>query len=208
MSGPLVPYVTAYDGEDVAYQLALAPHLEATNGVRLSYVDPVASDWRYGVLWHRHGLSRAGDPVFAQVNTARQRRCMVRNLCQVCGQTAVQAGTGLIWWVMADPPGRNAASEPFTHAPPTCRACIPVARRACPRLRRDSQVYTATHAEPFGVVADVFKQVGPRLITVDEAVELPLDAFRALEYALAKQLIVSVGGLHETQLDDHATIAA
>lgn len=193
-----VPYITAFSGEDVTYQLAIAPALEATNGFRLSYSDPTESDWLFGVLWHRHGMSRAGRPEWKLVNTPRQRRCMLRLLCQVCGQPATQDGR--IWWVMAEPPPMSGAGHPFTNAPPTCRSCIPASRQLCPRLRRSAHVYTAATAVPYGVVADTYKPAGRGLVSVGGSVELPLEAFRELEYALAKQLIVALDGLQQAHL--------
>ncbi|TYB69781.1 hypothetical protein FXF51_06345 [Nonomuraea sp. PA05] len=186
-----MPYITAYDGEDIPYQLALAPHAEATDGQRLSYVNAVPTDWMFGVLWHRHGLSRAGNPEWKLVNTSRQRRCMRRNLCQVCGQSAADED-GRVWWVMAEPPGRSALGEPFTNAPPTCRTCIPMAQRLCPRLREGCQVFTVRGVEPYGVVAEIFRPVGGKLLIRDTTTEMPLDAFRDLEYSLARQLIVKL----------------
>ncbi|GAA3678703.1 hypothetical protein GCM10022224_048600 [Nonomuraea antimicrobica] len=98
MSGlaKVVPYVTAHEDETIAYRLALASHAEATDGIRLSYTDAVAHDWMFGVLWHRQCLSRAGRPLWKLVNTARQRRCMLRLLCQVCveGQRWTAIGSG------------------------------------------------------------------------------------------------------------------
>ncbi|MFI7126045.1 hypothetical protein ACIBQ1_10150 [Nonomuraea sp. NPDC050153] len=195
----VVPYVTAYDGEDIRYQLTLAPSPEATDGIRLSYADVTEHDRLFGALWHRHGLTRAGRPEWKLVNTGRQRRCMLRLLCQVCGQPA-RDSAGLIWWVMNESPGANGLGEPFTHTPPTCRACIPIARNLCPRLREFSQVYTATAAEPYGVVADIFKPAGRNLVRAGTTRELPLDAFHDLEYALAKQLIVTLEDLRPEQV--------
>lgn len=196
---PQVPYVTAYDGEDLDYALALAPSLEATDGIRLSYADPVDTDWLYGVLWHRHGMSRAGRPAWKLVNTNRQRRCMLHLLCQVCGRSA-RDDDGAIWWVMAEPPTPTGAGEPSTNAPPTCRRCIPIARQSCPRLRESAHLYTATAAEPYGVMADVFKPSGRGVVLVRETTELPLDAFHELEYALAKQLLVKLEGLQPAHI--------
>ncbi|TMR88122.1 hypothetical protein [Nonomuraea basaltis] len=195
-----MPYITAYDGESVAYQLALAAHLEATDGIRLSYADATETDWLFGVLWHRHGMSRAGRPLWKPVNTARQRRCMLHNLCQVCGRSAVDDGR--IWWVMAEPPATTGAGQQFTNAPPTCRSCIPKARTLCPRLRPESHVYTARASEPYGVVADLYRPAARRkVVVVQRAIELPLEAFRDLEYALATQLIVTPHGLQRTDLE-------
>lgn len=194
-----VPYVTAYDGEDLDYALALAPSLEATDGIRLSYADPVDTDWLYGVLWHRHGMSRSGRPVWKLVNTNRQRRCMLRLLCQVCGQSA-RDSNGAIWWVMTEPPTPTGVGDLSTNAPPTCRRCIPVARRSCPRLRESMHIYTSTAAEPYAVMADVFKPSGRGVVLVREVTEVPLDAFHDLEYALAKQLLVKLEGLQPAHI--------
>jgi hypothetical protein len=196
----VTPYVTAYEGESVAYWLAISAHAEATDGMRLSYTDATVHDWMFGVLWHRQGLSRAGRPLWKLVNTSRQRRCMLHRLCQVCGRSAVNGGR--IWWLLPEPPGVTGGGQQFTHAPPTCRSCIPRARVWCPRLGPESYVYTARASEPCGVVADVYRPAaGRKAVVVQEAVEVPLEAFRALEYALATQLIVGLNGLQRAELE-------
>ncbi|MGW4799355.1 hypothetical protein ACWEPC_43770 [Nonomuraea sp. NPDC004297] len=141
MRGGPVPYVTAYEGEELAYQLVVEAHAEATGGVRLSYADATAQDWMFGVLWHRQGLSRGGRPLWRLVNGLRQRRCMLHLLCQVCGRSAVDGGR--IWWLLPGSPGVLDGGERFTRAPPTCRPCIPAARAWCPRLGPGPRVYTA-----------------------------------------------------------------
>ncbi|MFI7124694.1 hypothetical protein ACIBQ1_03315 [Nonomuraea sp. NPDC050153] len=125
---------------------------------------------------------------------------MLHLLCQVCGQSAREEGR--IWWVMAEPPGKDAIGELFTNTPSTCRSCIPAARRLCPRLWEWSRVNSVNAADPYGVVADVFKPLGRRLVSVADAVELRLEAYHDLEYALAKQLIVTLDGLQEWRLND------
>ncbi|MER7362183.1 hypothetical protein [Nonomuraea wenchangensis] len=140
--------MTAFEGEALSYQVALVADAEATDGVRLSYTDATAHDWMFGVLWHRQGLSRAGRPLWKLVNTARQRRCMLRLLCQVCGRSALDGGR--IWWLLPEPPGVTAGGRPFTHAPPTCRSCIPAARMWCPRLGSESYVYTVAAVSRMG----------------------------------------------------------
>jgi hypothetical protein len=189
-----VPYVTAYDGESITYQLALAPHAGTTDGMRLTYVDAAETDWMFGALWHRHGLSRTGRPLWKLVNTLRQRRCMMHQLCQVCGESAVEDGR--TWWLMPEPPATDGLGQPFTHVPPTCRSCIPTSRRLCPRLGPASCVYTTRDCDPYGVVADLYRPAAGRaVVVVQRAVEVPLEAFRDLEYALATQLIVTLDDL-------------
>ncbi|SET46954.1 hypothetical protein SAMN05421811_103137 [Nonomuraea wenchangensis] len=190
-----VPYVTAYDGEHVTYQLTLVADETATDGIRMSYADETATDRMFGVLWHRHGMTRTGRPMWRLVNTLRQRRCMLRSLCQVCGKTAVDGDTGRIWWLLPEAPGRCPDGGWYTNTPPTCAACVPVARNHCPQLRKWSRLCTVSEAEPYGVVAEVFTPISGTLASVDAATELPLDAFRKLEMALAKQLVVSLDDL-------------
>ncbi|MGW3346813.1 hypothetical protein ACWDA3_26170 [Nonomuraea rubra] len=192
-TGRLVPYVTAHEGEQIPYDLTFACYAAATDGIRLSFHDPVEQDWMFGVLWHRQGLHRRGRPLWRLVNTPRQRRCMVRHLCQVCGSPAVDEA-GRVWWVLPEPPARAGAVQ-FTHAPPTCRLHIPVAVEQCPRLRRGGHVYTAAGSTPYGVMGMVYKLRHGRLVQVEEATELPLEAFHRLEYALATQLVVALDDL-------------
>ncbi|WP_345577218.1 hypothetical protein [Nonomuraea rosea] len=185
----------------MAYQLAVASHAEATDGVRLSFVDATAHDWMFGVLWHRHGLCRAGRPLWKLVNTLRQRRCMLHLLCQVCGRSAVDGDR--IWWLLPEPPGVTGGGRQFTHAPPTCRSCIPRARVWCLRLGPESYIYTVRSSEPYGVVADLYRPAaGRKVVVVEHAVEVPLEAFRVLEYALATQLLVGLDGLQRTEWDN------
>lgn len=194
-----VPYVTAYEGEALAYQLVVEPSAEATEGIRLSYVDAVETDRLYGALWYRQGITKTGRPLWKLINTPRQRRCMMRLLCQVCGRSTVD-DDGRIWWLMPEPPGTTGGGMPFTHVPPCCRACIPVARAMCPRLRHKALVYTARDAEPFGVVADLYRPAaGLKAVLLQHAVEVPLDAFRRLDFALATQLLVSLDDLQRTE---------
>ncbi|MEV0623991.1 hypothetical protein AB0I81_62500 [Nonomuraea sp. NPDC050404] len=195
----VVPYVTAYDGESVSYQLTVYPHTEATDGMRLSYTDATAHDWMFGVLWHRHGLSRSGRPLWKLVNTSRQRRCMLHRLCQVCGRSAVKGGR--TWWLLPEPPSVTGCGRRFTHVPPTCRWCIPKARAWCPRLSPESYVCTTRASEAYGVVADVYRPAaGRKLVVVQRAAEVPLEAFRQLEYALATQLLVGLEDLQRLNL--------
>jgi hypothetical protein len=62
-------------------------------------------------------------------------------------------------------------------------------------LRKRAYVYTARDIEPYGVVAEVYQPIGPGLIAARQTTEMPLDAFRQLEYALAKQLLVALDDL-------------
>jgi hypothetical protein len=193
-----VPYITAYSEEMTPHPLEFAAHRGATDGMRLSYADSVPQDWQLGVLWARQGLHRQGRPEWKIVNTLRQRRCMLRLLCQVCGLSADDDGR--TFWVLADDPGDTSTGAGYTNAPPTCRTCIPEAISACPRLRRGAAVYTVGGAEPYGVLADILRPDGRRPVEVERNIAIPLDSFHRLEYALAKQLLVVLDDLQPAPL--------
>lgn len=185
-----VPYITAWSEETMNHALAFE-WAGAAGGLRLTYADPHPNDWLFGVLWVRQGLALRGKPEWKLVNALRQRRCMLRKLCQVCGSTAVDSSTGRAWWVLADGPTHDAKVSGYTNAPPTCFACIPEALTSCPRLRRGAAVYTVGDAEPYGVVADLFApSIRGGFTQVERNTTLGLDEYRRLEWALAKQLLV------------------
>lgn len=185
-----VPYITAWSGEAVDARLTLRWHPEA-GGLRLSYRDEVAQDRMWGVLWARQGISRQGRPEWKLVNTLRQRRAMLRSLCQVCGQTATDHHTGRVWWILADDPSDTSTGDGYTNAPPTCRSCIPNAIASCPRLRRSAAVYTVGASEPYGVLAGVVQEsTSNGDVVLKKNVCVALDEFARLELALATQLLI------------------
>ncbi|MFD1546797.1 hypothetical protein [Nonomuraea guangzhouensis] len=190
-----VPYITAYSNEMVPHPLTFIAHPESTDGLRLSYADPIPQDWQLGVLWARQGLHRRGRPEWKIVNTVRQRRCLLRLLCQVCGLSAANPLDGRTYWVLADDPGDTSTDAGYTNAPPTCASCIPVAIATCPRLRRGARAYTVGGAEPYGVLADVLRPSGRRPVERERNTAIPLDSFHRLEYALAKQLLLVLDDL-------------
>jgi hypothetical protein len=191
-----VPYITAWSEESSSHCLAFAYHPEA-GGLRLTYTDAQPNDWMYGVLRARQGVSRGGRPEWKLVNGRRQWRCMEHRLCQVCGGPATDPSTGRMWWLLADDISSTAPDQGYTHAPPTCRACIPVALMYCPRLHQEATVYTVADAEPYAVLGDVFRPVsGGGAVAVERSVMVHLDEFDHLTRALAYQLVVLLSGLH------------
>jgi hypothetical protein len=190
-----VPYITAWSEETMDHGLGFDWSGEA-RGLRLTYADPHPSDWSLGVLWMRQGLSGRGKPEWKRVNSLRQRRCMLRKLCQVCGGSAVDERTGRTWWVLADEADQGPPAAGYTNAPPTCLPCIPDSLTLCPHLRRGAAVYTVGDAQPYGVVADLFAPSdGKKIVHVQRSATLQLDEFQKLQYALAKQLLVVLDDL-------------
>jgi hypothetical protein len=196
-----VPYVTAYEGEAVLYDLVAIPDPATTHGVRLAFTDHLDQDWTRGVLWHRQGLDQSGAPIFDMVNTPRQRRCMRLGLCQVCGRPARDPKTGRLWWVMAKPAWLTAAGEPYVNSPPTCPSCIPTAKRLCPKLGAGAPVYTAATVEPYGVLGNTYRHAGHgKVALADEKVIASFEEYQKLEFTLATQLLGVLADLQPDEL--------
>ncbi|WP_343948203.1 hypothetical protein [Nonomuraea longicatena] len=193
-----MPYITAWSDEERPQGVGFAHHAEA-GGQRLTYTDPQPNDWIYGVLRARHGIGRSGRPLWKQVNTLRQWRCMTHRLCQVCGESAVDPASGRVSWLLTETVVSVAPGQGYTNAPPTCRSCIPESLAACPRLRRGAVGYSVEDVEPYGVLAHVFRPTpGGGAVIVDRSVMVQLDEFGRLTRALAHQLVVLLSGLQAT----------
>ncbi|MER5644103.1 hypothetical protein [Streptosporangium sp. NPDC002524] len=193
-----VPYVIAHADEAVPQRLRFARH--PLGRLRLAYDDPRRGDMAHGVLRARVLNNQRGAPQWRKLNTLRQWRCMVKNLCQVCGQVATDPETGRISWIMTDTAFRDipdVANSGYTSAPATCRACIPASLSMCPQLHVSSAVYTVARSEPAAVLADMFGP-GPGGLAVhtgEHNVLVGLNEPHLLRNALATQLIVQVHDL-------------
>jgi hypothetical protein len=110
-----VPYVAEWSGED---NLILPPPVHHV----------------FGMVVDTDGKQGDGYPLLGQMQPARQRECMVQNLCQVChrdlrNKTRFMAGgfTDPMW---------------FTE-PPTCLQCMVFAVQVCPGLVAGVQNHNA-----------------------------------------------------------------
>jgi hypothetical protein len=127
-SRPIVaPYVTAWTAEhDLPYRLITVP------GAGIAYADETAADRDHnGILWWRTA-SRPGEgqPVFGLVHPDRQRRAMLRLLCQVCAGPADQTNDGVLWLLQdhrGDWPGWPNGMG--VTEPPICHSCVRQSRR-------------------------------------------------------------------------------
>lgn len=195
MAAPPCPYVASYSEETVDLDVSFAPHPQAISGMRLTYPRPAGGDRRFGVLWARQDIHRRGRPEFDRMNTPRQVECMLGGLCQVCREPAAHAGR--LWWLFPHP---ARSGSPRVSKPPTCRACIPAAIDACPTLRRESYVYTSGLYSLYGVLGHLLAptEIGPQMCAHHNGRtvwELPFGPSRAIEWTLARALIVQVQDL-------------
>lgn len=144
---------------------------------------------RRGVLWDRATLNQGhGRPQYARIHPLRQRRAMLRLLCQVCGGPADATGEGVLWVVRGqartwpDWPNGMVVSEP-----PICAGCLDLSVRLCPTLREG---YDAIRAGGFllrGVDGFRYRVEGRALATVDR--EIVAFTNPLLSWTLASKLV-------------------
>ncbi|MER7130114.1 hypothetical protein [Streptosporangium saharense] len=187
------PYITPYAEERVELPLTFE---HVAGAERLTYRDALPGEWMFGALWARCGTTRGGTILWSMVHTLRQRRCMIKGLCRVCGQSATDSETGRLWWVLSSMPPLDGVTPWPTVGPPTCRDHVTEALNACPHLRRRNRrklfVCTVGGCMPIGVLANLYDHDDGRIIEVRHQIAIGLDETHLLPRALATQLIVSL----------------
>lgn len=83
------------------------------------------------------GRIGVGKPLFTKLHPVRQRRAMLRLLCQVCSQPADYTQDGQLWLVPEKGVGAGEGwpERMSTIHPPLCRECAKISVRMCPALR-------------------------------------------------------------------------
>jgi hypothetical protein len=152
----VVPWVSRWSGEADKAALGIAKH--ATTGqLTLFYQDTGTPDDQrdrdeHGVLWSRDGQDRSGYPEFGQVNTLRQRACMLERLCQVCGTKILDSP---IHWLMGPNHLYQVDGRFVTMSPPTCSACVSISKSLCPHLStQGSRLLLVARYEIWGVYGE------------------------------------------------------
>ncbi|MFE0423812.1 hypothetical protein [Streptomyces sp. NPDC058953] len=146
-----MPYITAWSGETADDR-----PLVMRRG-RLQYHPPLPGDFdSHGVLWlHQRITPGIGTPCFSAVHTPRQRRAMLRLLCQICGQPADRTSEGVLWLLPG--PLTGAAEGEITTHPPVCAPCAPLALAHCPNLRRHATALRARRPEADHLYGTLFR---------------------------------------------------
>lgn len=189
-TGLVVPWVTKWSGESNQGQHAIRLVVPANGGqVYLAYTD-AGLDERdaRGVLWFRDGLNPGvGTPLWSNVHAGRQRRCMTRPCCQVCG--TVLPDTDIPWLFPAAQWEGLQDGGVHTATPPTCRDCWPTAERLCPHLRGGGYVRAIVGSrDPYGVIGDVYPPNGQ----ARKRVLVPYTDTAMIRLTLAKQAAVTL----------------
>jgi hypothetical protein len=185
------PYITPYAEENLDLPLAFE---WAAGSRQLTYRDALPQEWMFGALWARCGTAREGKIQWHQVHTLRQRRCMLKRLCRVCGEPATDPDTGRVSWITPSVPAGGLRSIMPTAHPPTCKAHIGEALTTCPHLRREAPVVcTVGDYSPIAVLANLYgEDDGGRVVETFHQIPIGLDEFHLLNRALATQLIVRI----------------
>ncbi|MBC2869792.1 hypothetical protein [Streptomyces mexicanus] len=182
--GHPVPYITAWTAEPIplprvtadAQGLGLLGHARDGDGV----------------LWRPFGLRQGmGRPEYGTVHGPRQRRCMRRLLCQVCGCPADRDERGWLW-LLEDHRGERGwpEGEVTTH-PPVCRPCAGVAARLCPHLR-DNVVAVRVARPVVDAVYGQFYKLGRPFSPVAGERGVALISDPAVQWMLGGQLAASL----------------
>lgn len=186
--GSVVPYVGQWTGEDSPpYSVVRRPE----GGI--GYADETIMDRdEWGVLWVRmRSRIGVGRPLFTKLHPRRQRRAMLRLICQVCAQPADRTDQGTLWLLPGDhvlAPGVRAKGITTTQ-PPLCRECACTSVRMCPALR-DSHVALRAHSHAYGVTGVVFRPgyPFPRMAATDYDGVVPFST-PAITWTLATHLV-------------------
>lgn len=153
----------------------------------LAYTDELPGDRRLGALWMRHRIGQHGEPLFRQLHTARQRLAMLKNLCQICGGTAVNADGRVSWLIPAG------GDMQWTMTPPTCEHCQETALRYCPHLTSEPPArITVRETTPIGVLGDLYRMDGERFAGVSRQTVVDFSDHDKMRRILAKQLAVAL----------------
>ncbi|MFJ2212779.1 hypothetical protein ACIQVO_18020 [Streptomyces sp. NPDC101062] len=180
-----MPYITGWSAER-------APVIRVVEKARgIGYADEQAYDRDSdGVLWTRiPSLPGRGRPEFGRVHALRQRRAMVRTLCQVCGGPADRNEDGVLWMLGEDPADRGSWPDDLvTTHPPLCAPCAVQSVRVCPRLREQCVALRVRSFAPMGVRGALYRPGYPFPVPVD-AVGVAFDDPR-IHWVRAGQLVM------------------
>jgi hypothetical protein len=169
----------------------------------IAYADETLMDRdEWDVLWTRMAARvGSGRPLFAMMHPLRQRRAMLRLLCQVCAHPADRTEDGHLWLVPAGHEAGWSAAMDTIH-PPLCVACARISVRTCPALRPGFTALRA-HSRVTGATGIQF-QPGhrfPALAPSDEGEVIGHGDPRA-RWILATQLVRTLHAWAVVDLDE------
>jgi hypothetical protein len=193
----IVPYIATWSEErELPSRI-----IECRNG-GIGFADESVIDRdRNGILWTRISAQPGvGRPRFAVVHSLRQRRAMLRLLCQVCGQPADRDSQGVLWLLPNRAHGREGwPNDNWFAEPPVCRTCALVATQLCPALRKDYVLVRAGSTRICGVHGLIYRSGRPAPVFVsNEFVDLHSPVIR---WTLGQFLLRSLDDCTVVDLD-------
>jgi hypothetical protein len=195
-----VPYIGSWTGEELPPATVVR---RAIGGI--AYADETLIDRdKWDVLWMRTATRiGAGRPLFSKLHPYRQRRAMLRLLCQVCAQPADRNEQGHLWLLPEQPSyGPGWPEEvPVTH-PPLCLPCARLSVRMCPALR-PTYIAVRAHSRVCGV-SGIRVQLGYRSLQLapkDAEDDIVYHEDSAIRWTLATQRARSLHGCTFVDLD-------
>jgi hypothetical protein len=184
-----VPFIARWSGEQDPAVRVVARGGQWTG---IAYADRRAfdRDKPSSVLWART-TSRQGKGVaqYGKVHSLRQRLCMMRLLCQICGGPADRTAEGTLWLIDAHARDLLPMAEITTH-PPVCLPCAHRSIRVCPHLRPEWVALRVKSAVPYGVNGILYQPAHPTPVQVTVA-DVPFHSAR-IPWVLASQLIMRI----------------
>jgi hypothetical protein len=199
----VVPYVTSWSEEE-KQPAEIVMRSSMGIGFGIAYADENSTDRdRDGILWTRRTLRHGhGRPQFGKIHSLRQRRAMRRLLCQVCAQPADRNEDGVLWLLPDYYQEAEGWPENYDLAePPICLACVPVATRLCPALRKGYLGIRARSAPVCGVRGLVYQPARPAPVLLrDYFVRSDNTTIR---WTVADQLLRTLQDCTTVDLDHH-----
>lgn len=133
-----VPWITRWSSElhPQRHDIVVRRREDDPEALVAKYREGPENRDKFGVLWQREGIRRGGEPQYKNVNTYRQRTCMLKGRCQVCGRVIRERPVewlmpvDTIRWIERD--GERVA---LTTNSPSCVECRDLALDLCPNLK-------------------------------------------------------------------------
>ncbi|AUH40472.1 hypothetical protein [Streptomyces sp. CMB-StM0423] len=187
---PPVPYVARWTGED-----RLSEPLVIHNFRRIAYAYEHDLDRdSMGVLWARRPLRRGvGRPQLGHIHPQRQRRAMLRLLCQVCAVPAHEDESGVLWLLEDHSEVPGWPENEVTVHPPVCAPCAEKSPVWCRHLREGgAALVRVRHPDIDGVYGLSYRPDGEHAVPAGEVTVAYDDP--AAAWVLASQMTRALRG--------------
>lgn len=205
---PLVPYITAREGEEAAFA-DFCLRIGHDSRSRVGYRDETPSDLGpRGELWGRCSQSigpdrmPVGRPLWSMVHPSRQRECMMKLRCQICVGPA-KAADGYLFLESGVPGPPSPGSARLTAHPPVCLPHARASAEQCGHFAKHGLVALMVRSAPlYGVIGTPY-QLSARGWRAMPADDTPVPySDPAVSTVVASQLVRSLRDYTVVRLDE------